>query len=183
MHRIIIIGPPGAGKTMLSNYLSEKLNIPVFHLDQLFWNSNWNMKHPNEIDEIHDEIFAHERWLIDGYYQDTFYIRIQQSDTVIFLDYSRYRCLFRILCRKLNYRSRPRIDLAEGCEDKFTKNFFDLVWNFKKRQAKKIEEVLAKTKNVSIYRFHNPHETKKFLKKDLLTKVKPEDEISKDRLF
>lgn len=165
MNRIIIIGAPGAGKTVLSNYLGEKLNIPIYHLDQLFWNSNWIIKCPNEIEKIHDEIFNNERWVIDGYYQDTFYIRVNQSDTVIYLDYSRYRCLFRILCRKLKHIYRPRIDLAEGCEDKFTKSFFNLVWNFRKRQGKQIAEVLTRTENVSIYVFHNPHETKQFLKK------------------
>ena len=35
---IILTGNRGAGKSTLSRKLSDKLNIPVYHLDKIFWN-------------------------------------------------------------------------------------------------------------------------------------------------
>ncbi len=38
MKRIIVIGCGGAGKSTFSRNISDKLNIPVYHLDKIFWN-------------------------------------------------------------------------------------------------------------------------------------------------
>ena len=34
----IITARPGAGKSTFSRNISDKLNIPVYHLDKIFWN-------------------------------------------------------------------------------------------------------------------------------------------------
>ena len=39
--KIIVIGCGGAGKSTFSRKLSNKLDIPVYHLDKLFWNKGW----------------------------------------------------------------------------------------------------------------------------------------------
>ena len=41
MKRIMIIGCGGAGKSTLARQLGEKLNLPVVHLDKLFWLPGW----------------------------------------------------------------------------------------------------------------------------------------------
>lgn len=40
MKRIIVIGCPGSGKSVFSIKLSNILQIPVIHLDNLYWNSD-----------------------------------------------------------------------------------------------------------------------------------------------
>ena len=37
MERIIIIGPGGAGKSEMSRKLRDILNLPLYHLDSIFW--------------------------------------------------------------------------------------------------------------------------------------------------
>lgn len=48
MNRIIVIGSSGSGKSTLSRKLSKSLDLPVYHLDALFWKPNWVMTEPDE---------------------------------------------------------------------------------------------------------------------------------------
>ena len=41
MERIMIIGCGGSGKSTLARQLGQKLNMPVVHLDQLWWLPGW----------------------------------------------------------------------------------------------------------------------------------------------
>ena len=38
--KIIVIGCPGSGKSTFSLALYNKTNIPVYHLDMMFWNKD-----------------------------------------------------------------------------------------------------------------------------------------------
>jgi adenylate kinase family enzyme len=68
VNRIAIIGSPGSGKSTLAVKLSEKLHIPVVHLDQLFWSPNWEpVDRPVFIAKISNAI-QEKQWIIDGHY-------------------------------------------------------------------------------------------------------------------
>ena len=41
MRRIAVVGPGGAGKSVLATRLGAELGIPVTHLDVLYWRANW----------------------------------------------------------------------------------------------------------------------------------------------
>ena len=41
MKRIAVIGSGGSGKSTFSALLGTELNLPVHHLDQLYWKPNW----------------------------------------------------------------------------------------------------------------------------------------------
>ena len=50
MERILIIGCGGAGKSTMARQLGDKLQIPVVHLDKLFWKPGWVESSREEID-------------------------------------------------------------------------------------------------------------------------------------
>ena len=52
MERIVIIGCGGAGKSTLARQLGKKLNIPVVHLDKLWWKPGWVESSREEIDAL-----------------------------------------------------------------------------------------------------------------------------------
>ena len=60
MERIVIIGCGGAGKSTLARQLGEKLDIPVVHLDKLFWRPGWVQVSKEEFDKLHREALAWE---------------------------------------------------------------------------------------------------------------------------
>ena len=88
MKKIIVIGPGGSGKSYFSKELSEILNIPVFHLDNIFWNKNKTHISKEEFDVRLNEILNEESYIIDGDYSRTYEIRMKNSDTIFFFNFS-----------------------------------------------------------------------------------------------
>ena len=43
MKKILIIGNAGAGKTTFAHQLASKLQLPLIHLDKLYWCGDWGM--------------------------------------------------------------------------------------------------------------------------------------------
>ena len=41
MKKIVILGCAGCGKSTLAKKLGSQLNIPVLHLDTIYWKANW----------------------------------------------------------------------------------------------------------------------------------------------
>ena len=135
MKRIMVLGAPGAGKTVFSTKLGRALNIPVYHLDALMWNPKWREKPLREMETIQEEILSDDCWIIDGYYHKIAGRRFAMADTVIILDIPRLACLLRSLWRSM---AKDRSDIAPGCGNKMDRGFFKYIWNYKDRQLKEI---------------------------------------------
>ena len=106
MNRVLIIGSGGSGKTTLARRLAERTGLPLIHLDALYWRPGWD---PTPGDEWRARIAAlvrGERWIIDGNYGGTLDLRLEACDTVIFLDVSRWVCLWRGDGRRFSIASR-----------------------------------------------------------------------------
>ncbi len=130
MERIIIIGCGGSGKSMLAGWLGEKLNLPVIHLDQLFWRPGWVKAPHEEWISLHESAVSQQRWIIDGNFASTLGSRLAACDTVIFMDFSRWRCLYNIVKRLVKYMGRTRPDLCEGCPERVDWEFIRWIWKF-----------------------------------------------------
>lgn len=113
MDRIIVIGCGGAGKSTFSRKLSSKLDIPVYHLDKLFWNKGWVETPQEQFDSKIEKIVSKDKWIIDGNYIRTMDIRAKSADTIIFINMPTYLCLYRIFKRRLMYRGKSRPDMAD----------------------------------------------------------------------
>lgn len=91
--KIMVIGPGGAGKTELSLKLGEILNLPIYHLDNIWWNKDRTNISREEFDIKLNEILNKDEWIIDGDYSRTYEVRIKHADLVIFLDFPIEVCL------------------------------------------------------------------------------------------
>jgi len=90
--KIAIIGPVASGKSTLAKRLGEMLDLPVFHLDNLWNLPNGEKEHPDILEEKIKNITLGEKWIIDGNYRDSLYSRFELSDLVIWLNFSLEFC-------------------------------------------------------------------------------------------
>ena len=134
MERILIIGCGGSGKSTLARQLGEKLNLPVVHLDKLFWKPGWVESSKEEIDAKIMEEISKPQWIMDGNFNRTMPVRIKYCDAVIYLDFSRFACLRGVLKRVLTTYGKVRPDMGDGCPERFDWEFLKWVWNFKKNK-------------------------------------------------
>lgn len=104
LKRIAIIGCGGAGKSTLSRELGKSLDLPVVHLDRVFWKPGWERISREAFIAEQLEIMAQPRWILDGNYGSTMDLRLQAADTIVFLDLPTHVCLWGAVKRYLQYR-------------------------------------------------------------------------------
>jgi adenylate kinase family enzyme len=164
MRRILVIGQSGAGKSVLATELGKRLGLKVIHLDVYFWRRGWVETPLKEWTGIVDALLVGEEWIMDGNYNDTLPKRMSAADTVIFLDYSRYLCIWRAVRRWFIWRNRRRADLADGCYENFDLEFYRWIWNFPKNERPRVIEILNEHRNrIQIFHLKHPREAEEML--------------------
>ena len=142
--RIMIMGSSGSGKSTMAVRLGELTGLPVVHMDTLSWRPGWVQAPREELNELVREAASRDAWIIDGNYsQHLREYRLERADTVIYLDFSRYTCLFRALKRWAKYYGQTRPDLGEGCPEKIDMWLIKWIWGYPKRSRGKTLEWLA----------------------------------------
>jgi len=142
MKKILVIGSSGAGKSTFSRRLGEKTSLKVIHLDVLHWLPDWTEPPKDEWKKTVETALKGDAWIIDGNYSGTMEMRLKSCDTVIFLDFPRVLCVYRILKRVAFYHKSTRPDVAEGCDERFDWTFVKWVWNYPTRTKPKVEALL-----------------------------------------
>lgn len=163
MKRVIVIGCSGSGKSTLSRKLSEKTNLPVVHLDKLFWSEGWINIPREEFNILLREELKKDKWIIDGNYDRTLEERVNRCDTVIYLDYPRRTCFLGVFKRVLLNYGKVRPDMAEGCPEKIDLEFLQWIWNFNKEHRDKLYKTLKEEKGKQIYIFRKRKQCSDFL--------------------
>lgn len=150
MNKIIVIGPSGAGKSEMSRKLRDVLNLPLYHLDNIFWKEDRTHISREEFDIKLSELISLNKWIIDGDYSRTYEIRMSSADTIIFLDYP-----LEVSLSGINSRiGKVREDIP-WIEDTFDPEFKEWIINWFSKTRPLLLSLLdkyKKTKNVVILR-------------------------------
>ena len=158
MQRIIVIGCPGSGKSVLSRALHNKTGIPLYHLDMMYWNADKTTVEKSVFLERLSAVLEKDAWIIDGNYGSTMELRMTACDTVIFLDYPLEVCLDGIKER----RGKPRSDMP-WVETEEDAEFVEFIKNYNEQQKPKVLELLKKYGDKNIIIFKSREEADAFL--------------------
>lgn len=124
--KIAILGHSGSGKSTLARQLGEKYGLPVLHLDRIQFRPGWvETTREEKREKLTAFLDAHSGgWVIDGNYMKICAERrFAEADRILYLDFPRRICLFRVLRRWRMYRGVTRPDMGEGCEEKVDLEF------------------------------------------------------------
>jgi adenylate kinase family enzyme len=146
MERIAIVGCGGSGKSTIARQLGKLLDLPVTHLDAIYYDQNWQPLPQEEFAAQQEKLVAGERWLIEGNYASTLPIRLAAADTVIFLDLPASTCLWGIVQRRIRYRGGQHH--KDGVFDRITWRFVRYIWGYRASMRPKVTALTAQ---------HGPH--------------------------
>jgi adenylate kinase family enzyme len=171
MERIMIIGCCGSGKSTFAEKLQKRTNIPLIHLDKLYWLPNWTEPKVEDWEKIVTIESEKKSWIIDGNYGGTMEIRLRKADTIIFLDRSRWLCTYRILKRTIQDYGRTRKDMAAACVERFDWEFLVYTFRFNTvKRPKLLKRITNFRASKSIIILKNEQEIEAFLKVINITK-------------
>ena len=97
--RIAIVGAPGSGKSTLARRLQAVLELPLYHLDDLYWLPGWRRTDVELFAESQRAIAALEEWIIDGNHFATLPIRLARADAICIMDVPTIVALWGFLSR------------------------------------------------------------------------------------
>ena len=160
MKKVIVIGCPGAGKSTFARALSEKTQLPVYHLDLFFWNEDkTTVPHPEFLRRLH-QAMREDAWIIDGNYGSTMELRVAACDTVFFLDYPLEVCLAGLQERK--GKSRPDFPFHFP---KVEKNdaFYQFVERYAEESRPRVLELLSRYADKTVITFRTRDEASAYL--------------------
>ncbi len=144
MRKILVLGCGGAGKSTFARKLGDALQIEVLHLDAFYWKSGWIEPENDEWIDTIDSLLKRDAWIMDGNYGSSIERRAVVCDTIIFLDRSRWICLWRVLKRRVKYRNKIRPDVAPGCPEKINWEFIAWIWGYRKHTKPRVDDIIGR---------------------------------------
>jgi adenylate kinase family enzyme len=149
VQRVVVTGPAGAGKTELALALGRRLELPVVHLDTLFWKPGWIPTPPDEWKDVQRRELAADAWVVDSQFDDMLPEWLERADTVVFVDASPLRCLWRVSRRRLS--PEPSAGTPAGTKPapfhralgKFARN----QWRYQRRVRRRLLDTLAEERD------------------------------------
>ena len=109
MKKVIVIGCPGSGKTTFAEKLHRITGLPLYYLDAIWHKPDQCHITREDFDARMSDIFATPAWIIDGNYNRTIEMRLQQCDTVFLFDLPTALCI-------------------QGATERLGKGRYDLPW-------------------------------------------------------
>jgi adenylate kinase family enzyme len=162
MERIAIVGCGGSGKTYLARQLAQRLNLPLTHLDAVYYDENWEPLSQEEFSAIQRSLVTAPRWIIEGNYASTLPVRLEAADAVIVMDLPTRTCLRGIVQRRLRHRGGQH--QAFGVYDRINWSFIRYVLGYRTSMLPRIHRLIAEhAPDARIVVLQNRRTTQRFI--------------------
>lgn len=120
-NKICIIGCSSSGKSTLGTRLSNKLNIPITHLDLLAHehDTNWHRVTDEELIKSQNNLLLTTSWIIEGNYSACMHERFEQATSVIWIDLNVFTALF-FYAKRCLFSNKKRPGKLPGSRKEFS---------------------------------------------------------------
>jgi adenylate kinase family enzyme len=172
VERIAVVGCIGAGKSTLARTIGARLELPVIHLDRLWWtDASYTITGPKTAERwalprdaywaLQERLAAQDRWIIDGGV-DGLAIRLERADTVIVLETPLWLCALRVIKRT----GRARDDYPPHVKESWrwaARLVWWVLWTYPRRRRRSIEAtVAARSEQLTVIRLRSTSEIEAF---------------------
>jgi adenylate kinase family enzyme len=136
VQRITLLGPAGAGKSWLGRQLAELLDVPVIHLDRLYWKPGWVATPDAEWQEIQLRELERESWIADGIQEgmNDYKLWLDAADAIVFMDVSPLTSIWRVTKRRFDSADGP--EMPADCEPapfyRAFPRFLNFLWAYRR---------------------------------------------------
>ena len=141
--RVMIIGGPGSGKSTLAKAIGARWDLPVYHLDALFWQPGWVEPDKAVFHDRVRNIAATEAWVMEGNYTASWPERAARADRIYCLEVPMPLRLYRAVRRSYRYRGKVRPDIAPGCPERLNWAFMHFVVTYGGSRRRKSLDLCA----------------------------------------
>jgi adenylate kinase family enzyme len=140
--RVAVVGVGGAGKTTFAVELGRRLDLPVVHLDRLYWRPGWDPLPADEWRAAQEALVRAPVWVVDGNYSGTMDIRLAVADTAVFFDVPRRAAFAGVLRRWAAHWGRDV--QADGCRERLDPGFLRWLWNWPRESRQRVVDALSR---------------------------------------
>lgn len=166
MQRVAILGPGGAGKSVLARRLGSAWGLPVCHLDAVFWGPGWRPTPPELWRDVVTGLAGAERWIIEGGYPEVLDVVVARAELAVLLDLPRRVTLPRLLLRPLRPGDRRKGDLPRGMHHVADRENLSWAWHWPDRDRatalQAVASIAAAGGEAAVLR--NPAEVRRWLR-------------------
>lgn len=166
MKRILIIGTNGSGKTTMARELSSQLDLPLIHLDKLYWRDDWQHATREELAATLQPELEKSEWIIDGNMKHSLTHRLKYCDTVIYLDFPSVVCAWNTVKRLVLSHNKSRPDMGGNCVEKFDRRsfaFIKSIFSLNRKNRADFYKWISEAQNARLIVLKNRKQVKQFL--------------------
>ena len=139
--KMIIIGCPGSGKSYLSRYIKDYSNLPLYHLDNLYWFGDYDHISEEEFVSKVNDIMKTDKWIIDCHFKSSIEDRIKNADSIIYFNLNGKVCVNGVKHRIKYHSIRDDMPCVEKVLDK---EFETCMLNFRKNNHESLTNMFNK---------------------------------------
>ena len=162
--KIVVVGYSASGKSTFSKKLSAHYNIPVLHIDTIYFNENMTINDRTVTEGRIFDMMKKDHWIIDGTYRYLAQNRLEQADHIFLFNFGRWTCFFGLIRRYFKYRKKQRDTMALGNPERIDLSFVKwILWDGRKKDTKQLYKYYIETYQQKITIFKKRNDVKKYL--------------------